>query len=198
MRTMLLALLYCAACAACAAAAHAQTGINDLTWTPPTTNTDGSPLTNLAGYRVYWGTVAGNYPNSATLTTPAATTYRVSGLVVGTRYNYVVTARAATGTESVFSNVASATARSSAGTTPVLPTGLRTVTPDVPVYAPFLTRDAQSMIQVGVAPADVPCDGAQQARGFGPGEVLYLVPVASVRLFPGVAPEAVFAPCALP
>jgi hypothetical protein len=27
-----------------------------FTWTPPTTNTDGSPLTDLAGYHVYYGT----------------------------------------------------------------------------------------------------------------------------------------------
>ena len=47
-------------------------GSATLSWTPPTTNTDGSPLTNLAGYRVYWGPGAGNYTSSVTLNNPAA------------------------------------------------------------------------------------------------------------------------------
>jgi hypothetical protein len=29
-----------------------------VTWTAPTTNTDGSPLTDLAGYRAEWGSCA--------------------------------------------------------------------------------------------------------------------------------------------
>ena len=42
-------------------------GSATLSWTPPTQNMDGTPLTNLAGYRVYWGTSLGDYPNSTTL-----------------------------------------------------------------------------------------------------------------------------------
>ena len=30
-------------------------------WTAPTTNTDNSPLTNLAGFRIYCGTQSGSY-----------------------------------------------------------------------------------------------------------------------------------------
>ena len=33
-----------------------EAGILDASWTAPTTNTDGSPLTDLAAYRVYYGT----------------------------------------------------------------------------------------------------------------------------------------------
>ena len=32
-----------------------------LMWETPTTNVDGSPLTDLAGFKVYWGTVSGTY-----------------------------------------------------------------------------------------------------------------------------------------
>jgi ABC-type glycerol-3-phosphate transport system substrate-binding protein len=32
-----------------------------LTWDAPTTNVDGTPLTDLAGYKVYYGTALGNY-----------------------------------------------------------------------------------------------------------------------------------------
>jgi hypothetical protein len=84
------------------------TGSATLSWTPPTTNTDGSPLTNLAGYRVRWGTTAGNYPNSVTLNNAGLTSYVVSSLVPGTYY-FVVTALNSAGVESQLSNVASKT-----------------------------------------------------------------------------------------
>lgn len=32
-----------------------------LSWTPPTTNTDGTPLTDLGGYKLYCGPKTGNY-----------------------------------------------------------------------------------------------------------------------------------------
>lgn len=82
------------------------TGSATLSWTPPTTNTDGSPLTNLAGYRVYWGPGAGNYTSSATLNNPGLTAYVVGNLAPGTYY-FAVKAVNSAGTESQFSNVAS-------------------------------------------------------------------------------------------
>jgi hypothetical protein len=81
-------------------------GSATLTWNPPTTNTDGSPLTNLAGYKVYWGTSQGNYPNSTTLANPGLATYVVGNLAPAT-YFFVVTAYNAAGVESTFSGVAS-------------------------------------------------------------------------------------------
>ena len=83
-------------------------GSATLTWTPPTTNTDGSALTNLAGYRVRWGPAPGNYTNSVTLTNPGLATYVVTNLVSGTHY-FVVTAVNSSGVESQLSNVASKT-----------------------------------------------------------------------------------------
>jgi hypothetical protein len=84
------------------------TGSATLSWLPPTTNTDGTPLTNLAGYKVYWGTQQGTYPNSATLNNPGLTSYIVDNLVPGT-YFFVATAVSGSGAESTFSNVASKT-----------------------------------------------------------------------------------------
>jgi hypothetical protein len=84
------------------------TGAATLSWLPPTTNTDGTPLTNLAGYKIYWGTQQGNYPSSATLNDPGLTSYVVQNLVPGT-YFFVATAVNAAGSESAFSNVASKT-----------------------------------------------------------------------------------------
>jgi hypothetical protein len=83
-------------------------GSATLSWTPPTTNTDGSALTNLAGYRVRWGPAAGNYTNSVTLNNAGLTSYVLGNLAPGTYY-FVVTALSSTGAESQFSNVASKT-----------------------------------------------------------------------------------------
>ena len=82
------------------------TGSATLSWTPPTTNTDGSPLTNLAGYRVYWGPAAGNYTSSVALNNPGLTAYVVGDLAPG-RYYFAIKAVNTAGTESQFSNVAS-------------------------------------------------------------------------------------------
>jgi hypothetical protein len=84
------------------------TGSATLTWTPPTQNTDGSALTDLAGYKIYWGTTQGSYPNSVTLTNPGLTSYVVTDLVPGT-YFFVATALNSAGTESAFSAPASKT-----------------------------------------------------------------------------------------
>jgi hypothetical protein len=85
-----------------------STGSATLSWDPPTTNTDGSPLTNLSGYRVYWGTAVGDYPNSVTLNNSGLASYVVESLGPGTYY-FVVTALSSAGAESSFSNVGSKT-----------------------------------------------------------------------------------------
>ena len=41
------------------------TGTATVSWTPPTTNTDGSALTDLAGYRVAYGRAATELDQSA-------------------------------------------------------------------------------------------------------------------------------------
>jgi hypothetical protein len=84
------------------------TGSATLTWTPPTTNTDGSALADLAGYKIYWGTTQGSYPNSVTLTNPGLTSYVVTNLVPGT-YFFVATALNSAQVESAFSAPASKT-----------------------------------------------------------------------------------------
>ena len=68
------------------------TGSATLSWQPPTTNTDGTPLTNLAGYKVYWGTSPGNYSSSVTVNNPGITTYVVESLTPNTYY-FAVKAR---------------------------------------------------------------------------------------------------------
>jgi fibronectin type 3 domain-containing protein len=84
------------------------TGSATLSWTPPTQNTDGSPLSNLAGYRVYWGQTQGNYSNSVTVGNAGLSRYVVDQLTPATWY-FTVTALNAAGIESAFSNVATKT-----------------------------------------------------------------------------------------
>jgi hypothetical protein len=83
-------------------------GSATLSWLPPTVNTDDSPLTDLKGYKVYWGPSEGDYPNSATLSNAGLTRYVIDNLTPGA-YFFAATAFNAAGTESVFSAVASHT-----------------------------------------------------------------------------------------
>ena len=75
------------------------TGSAILTWNPPTTYSDGSVLTDLSGYRVYWGTVLGTYPNSYQINNGGVSSYTVNGLSAG-RWYFKVTALAGGGQES--------------------------------------------------------------------------------------------------
>ena len=84
------------------------TGSATLSWLPPTTNTDGSPLTNLVGYKIYWGNSPESYPNTVTLNNPGLTRYVVTNLVPGTWF-FVATALSGEGAESAFSSPASGT-----------------------------------------------------------------------------------------
>jgi len=83
-------------------------GSATLNWQPPTQNEDGTPLNDLAGYNIYWGTTPGTYPNSVRIDNPGLTTYVVENLAPGT-YEFVSTAFNLAGTESRYSNAASKT-----------------------------------------------------------------------------------------
>jgi hypothetical protein len=76
-----------------------------LSWTAPTENASGSPLTDLAGYKLYWGTGSGVYTNSVTINNPSISTYVVDNLAPG-RYEFVATSFNSAGEESAYSNPA--------------------------------------------------------------------------------------------
>jgi hypothetical protein len=76
-----------------------------LSWTPPTQNEDGTPLTDLAGYVFYWGTTPGSYPNWVRVPQPGITTYVIDNLAPGT-YEFVATSFNSADVESVYSNPA--------------------------------------------------------------------------------------------
>ena len=79
-----------------------------LSWQAPTTNTDGAALTDLAGYRIYYGTSAGNLSDTIQLTGVGLQTYVIDNLASGTWY-FAVTAVASTGVESALSDIVSKT-----------------------------------------------------------------------------------------
>ena len=79
-----------------------------MSWTPPTQNTDGSDLTDLSGFKIYYGTSAGNYPNQITINNSGVTMYVVDNLSPNTWY-FVSTSFNSSGVESDFSNVSSKT-----------------------------------------------------------------------------------------
>jgi hypothetical protein len=75
-------------------------GSATLHWQAPSTRTDGSPLTNLAGYRIRYGTAAGSYPNLIQIPSGGITSAVVENLPPATYY-FVVSAYDTTGAESV-------------------------------------------------------------------------------------------------
>lgn len=83
-------------------------GAIELSWSAPEKNSDGTPLTDLAGYKIYYGTEPGEYTESVTIDNPGIVTYVLEDLVPATYY-FVATAYNAEGTESEPSDMASET-----------------------------------------------------------------------------------------
>src|SRR3982074_3512579 len=116
---------------------HTVAGVLDASWTAPTTNTDGSPLNDLALYRVYYGTSASpcrgaTFSQLATSTSsPPANqnvAFRLTGLVPGTVYNVSVTAVDIAGNESACSPSAGAIAQVDFAVTPTATANFGNVT----------------------------------------------------------------------
>jgi hypothetical protein len=57
-----------------------------LYWQPPTTNSDGSALTDLSGYTIRYGSNVAVLDKSVTVSNPGVTTYVIENLSAGTWY----------------------------------------------------------------------------------------------------------------
>ena len=97
------------------AQANGQTRVNvsqqvagraTLSWDAPLQRTDGSPLTNLAGFKLYYGSSAGNLQNVIQVPDAGARSYVVENLTIGTWY-FAASAYDQGGVESARSNVVS-------------------------------------------------------------------------------------------
>ena len=95
-----------------------KTGVLDLSWSPPATNVDGTRVTNIQSYRIYYGTESRPCPGPGRITVSASEATagqtvktRLTGLKVGEVYYLAVTAVSANGVESDCSALASGRAR---------------------------------------------------------------------------------------
>jgi hypothetical protein len=91
-----------------AATPPAASGSALVSWNAPVANTDGSPLLDLGGYRIDYGTSAGTLTSSVIISDPAATSYTLQGLTAGTWY-FAVLDFTSGGTVSALSAVVSKT-----------------------------------------------------------------------------------------
>jgi hypothetical protein len=77
-------------------------GTMSLSWIAPSENVDGSPLTDLSGYRVYYGEVSRNYPDMTEVSDPNTTNTSIA--LPSGDYYVVMTALDEEGNESAYSN----------------------------------------------------------------------------------------------
>ena len=73
-----------------------------LSWVPPTHNVDGTQLSNLAGYRIHYGQVSGQYDYSVSVGSPSITSATIANLAPA-RWYFAVTAVTSSGTQSDYS-----------------------------------------------------------------------------------------------
>ncbi len=84
---------------------QAGTGSVTLQWSPPTRNTDGSRLRDLAGYRIDWGLSNRGFTNSVTVNNAGLSSYVVEDLPTG-NYMFAIAAINSSGVASGRSNTA--------------------------------------------------------------------------------------------
>jgi len=84
----------------------ATTGSATVNWVPPTQNTNGSALTNLAGIILYYGTAPASLTQSVKLASASQISYTIANLTAGTWY-FGGVAYTNTGVQSAMSPVVS-------------------------------------------------------------------------------------------
>jgi hypothetical protein len=81
-------------------------GTATLSWAAPTTNTNGTPVTPLKGYTIYYGTSEGSMSHSLVVSGGSSTSAEISGLTAGLWY-FAVAADAQDGAQSAKSSIGS-------------------------------------------------------------------------------------------
>jgi hypothetical protein len=79
-----------------------------LSWEAPTTDTNGAPLTNLAGYHIYYGSSETGLTQLVSLNSVGTQTYVIDNLTPGTWF-FAIRAVTQNGVESAMSDVVSKT-----------------------------------------------------------------------------------------
>ena len=78
-----------------------------LNWVAPTENSNGTPITGLAGYKIHYGTASQDYTQVVSVSNPSLSRYVLDSLPSGTYY-FAITAYNAQGLESPLSGEISA------------------------------------------------------------------------------------------
>jgi len=97
----------------------AASGVLDASWVAPITNADGSPVTDVVSYRVYYSTTDPPCPGGSSIRVAPSKApapgqrivFRLTGLTIGELYYVAIAAINAHGLESNCSSTASAPAR---------------------------------------------------------------------------------------
>jgi hypothetical protein len=79
-----------------------------LGWVAPTQNSNGTPITGLAGYKIHYGTASQDYTQVVSISNPSLSRYVMDSLSSGTYY-FAITAYNAQGIESPLSGEISTT-----------------------------------------------------------------------------------------
>jgi hypothetical protein len=120
---------------------QALAGQVTLAWNATTTNTDGTPATDLAGYHLYYWQGSTGTPQN--LNVGKTTTYTLTGLVNGATYSFAVAAYNTSGTESSYSNTITATIPSG-NNAPLASADTTSATTGTPVTITVLANDTDA------------------------------------------------------
>ena len=125
-------------------------GETTLSWDAPSTNTEGTPLTDLAGYFIYYGTATGDY--SQIVDIGNVTTNQVTNLIDGITYYFAISAYDTYMNESDYSNEISRTIGTSNNSPTLHPGG------------PYSGTEGQSITLDGSGSSD--SDGSIEVYGW--------------------------------
>lgn len=88
------------------AGAQESAGSATLSWNPPTANADGSTMSDLAGYRIYYGRSATRLDRTIVIGNPGLTRYLIENLAP-VRWHFAMTSVNSNGKESKRSRIVS-------------------------------------------------------------------------------------------
>lgn len=71
-----------------------------ISWEAPLTNEDGTELTNLAGYNIYYTSSSSEESYTVTINNPSVTKYVIDNMSIGSTYSFTMTAFNLVGSES--------------------------------------------------------------------------------------------------
>jgi hypothetical protein len=86
----------------------ASSSVVTLGWVAPTQNSNGTPITGLAGYKIHYGTASQDYTQVVSISNPSLSRYVLDSLSSGTYY-FAITAYNSQGVESPLSGEISTT-----------------------------------------------------------------------------------------